>query len=168
MGVENIFQREHEIVKNVFNKLADIDRIHILADNISNRLPVFSFFIEDLHYNLAVKLLNDRFGIQTRGGCSCAGTYGHYLLHLSPQRSKALKSSIKKGDLSNKPGWVRISLHPTMSDKTINYIIESLEKMIINSNEWGMDYEYNSHTNEFHNTRYSEDNENIINNWFEK
>jgi len=46
MGVENIFQREHEIVKNVFNKLADIDRIHILADNISNRLPVFSFLLK--------------------------------------------------------------------------------------------------------------------------
>ncbi|MEA3500202.1 MAG: aminotransferase class V-fold PLP-dependent enzyme, partial [Candidatus Marinimicrobia bacterium] len=168
MGIENMLKREHEIVENVFNKLKNMDRVHILESNISDRLAVFSFFIEDLHYNLAVKLLNDHFGIQTRGGCSCAGTYGHYLLHLSHQRSKTLKSSVKKGDLSNKPGWVRISFHPTMSDKTINYILDSLDTMIEKSNKWSKDYEYNSHTNEFHNIKYQEKNEKLINTWFEK
>ena len=155
-----------EIVEYVFEKLKNMDKVHLLADNISNRLGIFSFFIEDLHYNLAVKLLNDHFGIQTRGGCSCAGTYGHYLLHLSPQRSKALKSSIKKGDLSNKPGWVRISFHPAMSNKQISYVIESLETMIKNSHKLSKDYEYDPHTNEFHNIKYLENNESIVDNWF--
>ncbi|MDZ7846599.1 MAG: hypothetical protein U5L96_07440 [Owenweeksia sp.] len=52
------------------------------------RLGVISFYIDDLHYNVGVKMLNDRFGIQTRGGCSCAGTYGHYLLNVSPSRRR--------------------------------------------------------------------------------
>lgn len=168
MGVKNIKRREREIVDNVFNRLLNIDRVHLLADNISERLPVFSFFIEDLHFNLAVKLLNDHFGIQTRGGCSCAGPYGHYLLHLSLKKSKKLKQNIEKGNLSNKPGWMRISLHPTMSNEKINYIIDSLKKTIENSDKWGGDYEYNSKTNEFHNARHRENTEITINNWFDK
>lgn len=167
MGIENIQKREKQIVEYVFNKLKNMQRVHILADNISDRLPVFSFIIEDLHYNLAVKLLNDHFGIQTRGGCSCAGTYGHYLLRLSPQRSQALRKHILKDNFSDKPGWIRISLHPTMSNKTIDYILNSLETMISKSDEWSEDYKYDSSTNEFTNINDIHNSESQIENWFE-
>ncbi len=166
MGLENIHNREQEIVKYFFDKITSIKRVHLLAHNVTDRLPIFSFFIEDLHYNLAVKMLNDHFGIQTRGGCSCAGAYGHYLLHLSPKRSNKLKKSILKNDFSNKPGWIRISLHPTMSNKTINYILKSLETMIANSKEWSKDYKYDPKSNEFKNIKYVEDNCSTIKNWF--
>ena len=69
----------------------------LLAGHITDRLGIVSFYVEDLHYNLIVKLLNDRFGIQVRGGCSCAGTYGHYLLHVDPRRSGQITDKIDHG-----------------------------------------------------------------------
>ena len=74
MGVNNILRREKQIHNLVWNKLISIKNLHVLADNIEERLNIYSFYIDELHYNLAVQLLNDKFGIQTRGGCSCAGT----------------------------------------------------------------------------------------------
>jgi selenocysteine lyase/cysteine desulfurase len=85
MGIDNILKREHEIVEYVFDSLQNVPNIKILAAQHQERLGVISFFIDDLHFNLGVKLLNDRFGIQTRGGCSCAGTYGHFLLHVDQE-----------------------------------------------------------------------------------
>ena len=71
MGVDNILQREDELHTIVWNRLSDLPNLHVLADNIPNRLGIYSFYIEDLHFNLGVQLLNDKFGIQVRGGCSC-------------------------------------------------------------------------------------------------
>jgi hypothetical protein len=106
-----------------------------------------------------VKLLNDRYGIQMRGGCSCAGTYGHYLLHVDPTRSKRISDKIDQGDFSLKPGWVRFSLHPTMTDKELDYILSAIEEIIINAKSWSQDYTYSSHTNEYcHNSKGTPDN----------
>ena len=69
-----------------------------------------------MHYNLAVQLLNDKFGIQVRGGCSCAGTYGHILLNVEKEQSCLITDKINSGDLTTKPGWVRMSIHPTMTN----------------------------------------------------
>ena len=95
MGVEKMLQREHEILGHIFEELGDVEGINILAPQHRDRLGVISFYIDDLHYNLGVKLLNDRFGIQVRGGCSCAGTYGHYLLHVSREQSEVNTAKIK-------------------------------------------------------------------------
>ena len=75
MGVDNILKREEQIIDFVWKELKPIKSLHILAENLKDRLAIFSFYIEDLHYNLGVKILNDKYGIQTCGGCSCAGTY---------------------------------------------------------------------------------------------
>jgi selenocysteine lyase/cysteine desulfurase len=76
-GIDNIMKREHEIVAYIFSELGAVSNIKILAGQHQDRLCI-SFYVDDLHFNLGVKLLNDKFGIQTRGGCSCAGTYGHF------------------------------------------------------------------------------------------
>jgi len=114
IGTDKIHAREKELLAIAFKEMAKIPELHILADNVTDRLGVISFYIENIHHNLIVRLLNDRFGIQMRGGCSCAGTYGHYLLHVGWQVSKEITDLIEQGDLSRKPGWVRLSLHPTM------------------------------------------------------
>ncbi|MFN7117196.1 MAG: aminotransferase class V-fold PLP-dependent enzyme, partial [Saprospiraceae bacterium] len=114
MGIENMLHREEELLQRIWQRLDHLPKLHILASHLRKRLGVISFYIEGLHYNLGVKLLNDRFGIQTRGGCSCAGTYGHYLLEVTPGFSKLITDQINHGDLSNKPGWIRMSVHPTM------------------------------------------------------
>jgi selenocysteine lyase/cysteine desulfurase len=82
MGVANILKREHELLKLLFKRLKPQENISILAGTHEDRLGVISMTIGTLHHDLAVKILNDQFGIQSRGGCSCAGTYGHYLLNI--------------------------------------------------------------------------------------
>jgi len=150
MGVDNIKKREEELVKIAFKELNNIPDLHILADNIEDRLGIISFYFDDIHFNMVVKLLNDRFGVQVRGGCACAGTYGHYLLDVSHEKSNRITSMINHGDLSQKPGWVRLSLHPTMTNEELYIIIDALKQINQNHVEWSKDYDYDKHTNEFH------------------
>jgi len=149
MGTDNIKAREEEQIELIWDRMMAIPGLHILADNFKNRLGVLSFYIDKLHYNLGVRLLNDRFGIQMRGGCSCAGTYGHFLLHVDEETSNAITSAVSHGDMTNKPGWIRMSIHPTMSNAELEFIVDSLEKLAASFEEWGNDYEYDLHTNEF-------------------
>jgi selenocysteine lyase/cysteine desulfurase len=149
MGTHNMEVREKELVKLAFTELRKIPGIKILADHTEDRLGVFSFYHPDIHYNLIVKLLNDRFGIQVRGGCACAGTYGHYLLNVSYQDSHKITNLINHGDLSQKPGWVRWSIHPTTPDKEVFYFAKALREIVENIDEWAKDYHYNKHKNEF-------------------
>ncbi|MBV6484540.1 MAG: putative cysteine desulfurase [Flavobacteriales bacterium] len=149
MGVDNILKREHELIDIIWDELKAIPNLHILANNIKNRLSIISFYVDDLHYNLAVKLLNDRFGIQTRGGCSCAGTYGHYLLNVDKDFSHSITSEISCGILDKKPGWVRLSLHPTSSNEELDFVIHAIKQMCQNHVEWSKEYHYDSKTNEY-------------------
>tara|TARA_R110000868_G_scaffold85582_2_gene240635 strand:+ start:1804 stop:3285 length:1482 start_codon:yes stop_codon:yes gene_type:complete len=150
MTVEKIRLRENELVKECFESLSNISGLHLLAKEARYRLGVFSFYIEGIHYNLVIKLLNDRFGIQVRGGCSCAGTYGHLLLEVTKEQSKKITNEIDRGNLSQKPGWVRLSLHPTMTDKELQYILKGIKSTIKNVKEWTKDYDYSPMTNEFY------------------
>jgi len=166
MGVTNIRKREEELVKIAFKEFEKITSVNILAKNIKNRLGIFSFYVEKIHYNLIVKLLNDKFGIQVRGGCACAGTYGHYLLEVSYEHSQKITDKINRGDLSEKPGWVRLSLHPTMTDEELYYIMDAIKQVIQNINEWGKDYTYSSKTNEFYHKTFVDNRINTLSGWF--
>jgi len=168
MGVGKMLEREHEVLDQVFNRLGDVPNINILAPHIKSRLGVVSFYIDDLHYNLGVKLLNDRFGIQTRGGCSCAGTYGHFLLHVDQETSNELTSEISIGDLARKPGWIRMSIHPTTTCEEIEYVCESIKALAENHEEWAKDYDYDRYTNEFNHKLFSNaPRHERVENWFE-
>ncbi len=149
MGVENMLRREEELLELIWDRFDRLENLHILADRQRHRLGVVSFYIDDLHYNLGVRLLNDRFGIQVRGGCSCAGTYGHFLLHVEPNYSKSITDRISEGDLSLKPGWIRMSIHPVMTDSEIIFTLDAIEALCRNHQEWAKDYEYHPRTNEF-------------------
>ncbi len=168
MGVENIHNREEEINKHIFKELKSIDNLVLLAQQHEDRLGVFSFYINNLHYNLGVKILNDRFGIQTRGGCSCAGTYGHFLLHVDQQKSHDLVESIADGCLLDKPGWIRMSIHPTTTNEEVNFICDSIAALATNFTEWEKDYEYNSKTNEFVHQSDKQSESKLVESWFDK
>jgi selenocysteine lyase/cysteine desulfurase len=169
MGVSKILEREHQLVDIIFKRLAPVSNIHILAGQHKNRLGVISFYIDDLHYNLGVKLLNDRFGIQTRGGCSCAGTYGHYLLHVDYETSHELTDEISIGDLVRKPGWIRMSIHPTTTNEEIEFVCSSIISLAKHHKEWAKDYEYSRNSNEFiHKSQLNNTTPSInIDSWFE-
>ena len=149
MGTDKIEAREKELVPQAFKALRNIPGIKILADQTEDRLGIFSFYHPNIHYNLIVRLLNDKYGIQVRGGCACAGTYGHYLLNVSYQDSHKITNLINHGDLSQKPGWVRWSLHPTMADEEIPFFANALKEITEHADQWQHDYAYNKHTNEF-------------------
>jgi selenocysteine lyase/cysteine desulfurase len=166
MGIDNILKREHELVRYVFDSLGNLSNIKILAGQHQDRLGVISFFVDNLHFNLGVKLLNDKFGIQTRGGCSCAGTYGHFLLHVDQETSHRLIDEITLGDLIKKPGWMRMSIHPTTTTAEIEFVCNGIKEMALNHEIWALDYDYNTTTNEFVN-KYSEPLEDeLVDCWF--
>lgn len=168
MGVENILTREHELVKYCFKRLKPVKNIHILAEQHQDRLGVLSFYIDELHYNLGVKLLNDKFGIQTRGGCSCAGTYGHYLLHVDYDTSHELTNQISIGDLVRKPGWIRMSIHPTTTNAEIEVICNGIIDLAENHKQWKNDYDYDRVSNEFiHKSQKNSKHSDLVNTWFQ-
>lgn len=169
MGVANILKREHELIEFIFDDLKTVENLHILAGQHKDRLGVISFYIDDLHFNLGVKLLNDKFGIQTRGGCSCAGTYGHYLLHVDYETSHKLTNEISLGELTRKPGWIRMSIHPTTTNEEIHYVCKSLKALAKEHKTWKKDYDYIKSTNEFVHKLQSANlaTETPINAWFE-
>ena len=149
MGVDRMQRREALIVPQVMDALQAIPGVHVLAPALRERLAIFSFYVEAIHYNLIVQLLNDRFGVQARGGCSCAGTYGHYLLHVDPSRSRSITERIDHGDLSQKPGWVRLSFHPTTDAAEIDHALDAVRAIVAHGDDWAPDYAYSPLTNEF-------------------
>ena len=140
MGVVNIQKREEEILEIIWKSLTNIPNLHILAEEHKERLGVISFYIDNLHYNLGVKMLNDGFGIQTRGGCSCAGTYGHFLLGVTPENSKKITDNINVGNCSSKPGWIRLSIHPTHTNDEIKYMMGAVKQLAENYQDWENEY----------------------------
>jgi len=166
MGTVNIAKREEELLDRAFKGLDGIPGLHILANNQRKRLGVISFYFENIHYNLVVKLLSDKYGVQVRGGCACAGTYGHYLLDVSYEHSKRITELINHGDLSQKPGWVRLSLHPTMTNNELDHILNALKEISIHHQTWTKDYMYNKHTNEFRHIRDNCQITDRVNEWF--
>ena len=116
---------------------------------------------------MIVKLLNDKFGIQTRGGCSCAGTYGHFLLNVDQDTSHKIKDQILEGCNVEKPGWVRLSLHPTVTNEEVNFICESLKTLATNIEEWAKDYQYDMSKNDFVHRVVTPGEFKIVHKWFE-
>lgn len=147
MTVEKIMEREEEILQQIWSGLEVIPNVQILASQHKHRLGVVSFYIDGLLHAHGVQLLNDRFGIQMRGGCSCAGTYGHYLLNVTKEKSAEIVQKIAKGKCKQKPGWIRMSIHPTMTDSEIQFILKAIKELAENFESWLEDYEIDPETN---------------------
>ncbi|MCY0889037.1 MAG: aminotransferase class V-fold PLP-dependent enzyme [Alicyclobacillaceae bacterium] len=142
MGVEAMHRRESVLTERLLTGLSALSGVHVLAGEQTDRLGIVSFYIEDLHYHLVVQLLNDLYGIQTRGGCSCAGTYGHFLLGIDADTSRSIVSKIGYGNLADKPGWVRMSLHPTMTLADIDTMIGAVRDIAGNGQHYARDYHH--------------------------
>lgn len=166
MGTANIKKREDEVNEVVFETLERLDGVKILAPNHKKRLSIFSFYFEKYHFNLVVKLLNDRFGIQTRGGCSCAGTYGHFLLNVDQETSNKIKDQILQGCNTEKPGWVRLSIHPTITTQELEYICNALKTLSKNMQTWSKDYVYDPIKNDYSHKTVAPIERTLVNDWF--
>jgi selenocysteine lyase/cysteine desulfurase len=117
---------------------------------------LFHFMSKIFITTFLVQILNDKYGIQTRGGCACAGTYGHFLLEVSYEKSQEITDKINHGDLSEKPGWVRWSLHPTMTNNEVEMMINALNDIIENIETYKKDYVHVKRSNVFRHKNQSD------------
>ncbi len=125
VGHEFIAERERRFVKQAIERWQANPNIEILGNPEADRLSIVSFLIRHegqfLHHNFVVALLNDLFGIQARGGCSCAGPYGHRLLNINQATSNAFEAVISEGFGGIKPGWVRVNFNYFISETTFSF-----------------------------------------------
>lgn len=159
MGVANMKKRDNELIVNcfaAFNAIMDVDVIGGTNSGLE-RIGAVAFNIKDMHYNLVVRILNDRFGVQARGGWSCASTYGHYLFDIDKDSSKELGARIDASNMTGKPGWVRISLHPTMTNVELEEIIDAVKEICTNK-QWADEYYFEPTNNEY----YPNDKNNLL------
>jgi len=115
------------------------------------RLGILSIILDkgELHHNLAVRLLNDLYGIQVRGGCMCAGTYGHDLLQIDKSHSKSIRTALDEGNIAAKPGWVRVSFGPGLSAEDLDVLLEAVPYVAEHWREYVKDYVLDEETAEW-------------------
>jgi selenocysteine lyase/cysteine desulfurase len=131
VGVATIRAREDAFLRRAAEAWTQEPAIEILGNLDAERLSIVSFVVRSpdgpyLHHNFVVAVLNDLFGIQSRGGCSCAGPYGHHLLGIDLERSHEFEREIGRGCEGIKPGWVRINFNYFISDAVADYVIEAV------------------------------------------
>lgn len=131
VGVETIHALEHDFLRRALAAWGAHPGIQILGNPEADRLSIVSFVVKRpggryLHHNVVVAILNDLFGIQSRGGCSCAGPYGHRLLGIDIERSHEFEREIAGGCEGIKPGWVRVSFNYFISDEVFRYIVRAV------------------------------------------
>ncbi len=131
VGVQNIRAAEDRFLERAVTSWSEEPAIEILGNLASERLSILSFVVRApsgryLHHNFVVAVLNDLFGIQSRGGCSCAGPYGHRLLGIDIERSHEFEREITGGCEGIKPGWVRVNFNYFLSDAVADYLIAAV------------------------------------------
>ena len=131
VGTDLIHAREQRFLRRALDRWRANPNLELLGNLEAPRLPIVSFRIRHgdrhLHHELVVAMLDGLFGIQARGGCSCAGPYGHRLLGIGPDRSRALDEQVGRGWMGIKPGWVRLSFNYFISDTVADFLVEAVD-----------------------------------------
>ena len=119
IGLEKIHALEEELKFYFGSRIRSIDGVKLYCKYSQEKLPIFSLNFEGINPYDISQYLSDHFGIQTRAGCSCAGPYGHDLLHLEDGQS-----------FDEKPGWLRITIHYTHTKEEIDQLLLAIEKAV--------------------------------------
>jgi hypothetical protein len=138
VGTQRIRALEEDFIERAIASWSQNPNIEILGNPEADRLSIVSFVVRHgeryLHHNFVVALLNDLFGIQSRGGCSCAGPYGHRLLGIDIDTSLEFEREISKGCEGIKPGWVRVSFNYFISEAVFQFIVDAVH--LVASDGW--------------------------------
>jgi selenocysteine lyase/cysteine desulfurase len=123
-----------------------LERLEVLGNMRADSLPIFSFRVKDgnggyVHQQLVTRMLSDRFGIQARGGCACAGPYVHRLLNIDEAQSRVLRQAIAEGDEIRKPGFTRLNFSVLLSDDKVDFIIMSVAQLANDATAFADQYE---------------------------
>jgi selenocysteine lyase/cysteine desulfurase len=131
VGADTIQARERSFIDRAIASWSANPNIELLGNLEAERLSIVSFVVRDgpryLHHNFVVAVLNDLFGIQSRGGCSCAGPYGHRLLGIDIDRSHEFEREIARGCEGIKPGWVRVNFNYFISEAVFQYLLDAVQ-----------------------------------------
>jgi len=151
VGVETIQALERDFLRRAIAAWSAHPAIEVLGNPDAERLSIVSFVVRRpdgkyLHHNAVVAMLNDLFGIQSRGGCSCAGPYGHRLLGIDVEHSKAFEHQILGGCEGIKPGWVRVNFNYFISDEVFRYIVEAVALIAEHGGRLLPDYRFDAAT----------------------
>lgn len=145
VGHDTIRDLETGFIHRAIDSWSQNPNIQILGNPGAWRLSIVSMIIKhgkrSLHHNFVVALLNDLFGIQARGGCSCAGPYGHRLLGIDINTSRAFESEIALGCEGIKPGWTRVNFNYFISEPVFEYILEAVH--MVAQDGWKLLPDYN-------------------------
>jgi hypothetical protein len=138
VGVETIRASEESFIRRAIERWERNPCIEILGNRHAERLSIVSFVVRHgrrfLHHNFVVALLNDLFGIQSRGGCSCAGPYGHRLLGINLEQSREFEREISRGCEGIKPGWVRVNFNYFLTEAVFEFILDAVD--LVASEGW--------------------------------
>lgn len=132
IGQAFIHDRETLLMQRALGRLLRNLNVYLLGNMTTNCQPIISFLVypdigsgKHLHCRFVTKLLNDLFGIQARGGCACAGPYGHMLLNIDKTRALAIRSV--QGYEGLKPGWTRISFSYYTPVEEMEFVVDAIE-----------------------------------------
>ncbi|MEV0941969.1 aminotransferase class V-fold PLP-dependent enzyme [Micromonospora wenchangensis] len=150
VGTDVIAEREERLWSRALRRWSTNPGIVVLGNPRARRLPIVSVQIRHgarhLHHNFVVALLNDLFGIQARGGCSCAGPYGHRLLGIDEERSRAFRVEIARGCEGIKPGWTRITFGYFLSDQVADFLVDAVDLVARQGHRLLADYRFDART----------------------
>ena len=151
IGTDLIQAREECLWRRALRRWGSNPQIEILGSHRARRLAIVSLLFRYgegryLHHNFVVALLNDLFGIQARGGCSCAGPYGHRLLGIDPDHSRALREEIGHGCDGVKPGWVRVNFNYFTSAVAADFIMDAVDMVAAYGHRLLPDYRFDPRT----------------------
>jgi selenocysteine lyase/cysteine desulfurase len=149
VGEDRCRRIEHDFLRRALGHWVRNPDLQILGDLEAERLGVVSMIFRGMHHNLAVALLNDAFGVQVRGGCMCAGPYGHELLHIDESVSQAIREELKAGHCGVKPGWVRVSFSPVTGEEEFQALLEGVDWVSRQGARFADRYELIDATGEF-------------------
>jgi len=148
VGTDLIEKNEHDFVSRAIARWKNNPSIKMLGNLEAYRLAIVSFRVmhedEELHYGLVVAMLNDVFGIQARGGCSCAGPYGHVLLDIDEKASEAFAEDVKHGNFLTRPGWTRMNFNYFLDEETFEFTVNAVEMIAEYGHRLAEDYVYSA------------------------
>ncbi|KQZ91843.1 aminotransferase class V-fold PLP-dependent enzyme [Agrobacterium tumefaciens] len=155
IGAAAMQARNQELAGRAFTAWKDIPQLELLGLPDAERLPIFSFRIKDgkggyVHQQLVTRMLSDRFGIQARGGCACAGPYVHRLLSIDEEQSEAIRQSILSGNEIRKPGFIRLNFSVLLTDEKAQFILDAVARIAADAPSFVDDYDVDPSRAIFH------------------
>ncbi|TGU93225.1 aminotransferase class V-fold PLP-dependent enzyme [Mesorhizobium sp. M00.F.Ca.ET.151.01.1.1] len=146
IGLDEMAARNRELAWRAFHAWKDVPQLELLGLSEPDRLPIFSFRVKNgkggyVHQQLITRMLSDRFGIQARGGCACAGPYVHRLLSIDDEQSEQIRRAILAGDEMDKPGFTRLNFSVLLPDEKVQFIFDAVAQIATDATVFESDYD---------------------------